>query len=166
MYLIDGHNLIGSGLISGIDLSQEDDEQRLAAYLRGRQPLLRQPITVVFDGGLPGGQSLELSGGGVTVIFAAQDRSDADTLIRARVRKHKTPAQMIVVSNDGQLCREVQALGAEVLSAAAFLQRLTNPRRRPAPRSPRPQTEPKLAKSEVTAWLREFGVIPPKEQKP
>jgi predicted RNA-binding protein with PIN domain len=166
MYLIDGHNLIGSGLIPGLDLSQADDEQRLAAFLRGQQPLLRQPITVVFDGGLPGGQALELSGSGVTVIFAAQDRTDADSLIRARVRKHKMPSEVIVVSNDGQLCREVQALGAGVLSAAAFLQRLANPRRRPAPRQARPQTEPKLPKSEVTAWLREFGVIPPREPKP
>lgn len=165
MYIIDGHNLIGSGLVPGIDLSQADDEQRLAAFLRGRQPLLRQPITLVFDGGLPGGQSLELSGGGVSVVFAAQDRSDADTIIRERVRKHKTPSRVVVVSNDGQLCRDVQALGAEILSAAAFLQRLANPRRRPAPRSGKPQTEPKLPKSEVTAWLREFGVIPPKDQK-
>ncbi len=166
MYLIDGHNLIGAGLLAGIDLTQEDDEQRLVAYLRGRQPVLKQPITVVFDGGLPGGFSASLSGAGVQVVFAAQHRGEeADALILDRVRKAKAPAQVVVVTNDAAVRRESDALGAEVLSAAAFLDRLANPRRRPAPRPPRAQTEPKLPKKEVEEWLREFGVIPKDRKK-
>ncbi len=165
MYFIDGHNLIGSGLIPDISLSQDDDEQRLVAYLRARQPVLKQSMTVIFDGGIPGGFSVQLSGGDVSVVFVAQQRGEADAVIRERVRKHKAPDQAVVVTNDAKLRRDSEGLGAEVLSAAAFLERLTNPRRRPAPRPQRPPTEPKLPKSEVTEWLKEFGVIPKDRKK-
>ena len=160
MYLIDGHNLIGAGLIPDISLDQENAEERLVAFVRARQPNLKHTVTIVFDGGIPGGFAAALSGGGVSVTFAPQGRGDADALILGRVRAHKTPSAIVVVTNDGDLRRQAEGLGAQVWGAAAFLERLARPRRRPAStRSPRPQPEPKRPKQEVEEWLREFGVI-------
>jgi len=158
MYLIDGHNLIGSGLIPGIHLAQEDDEARLIAWLRARQPRIRQKIVVVFDGGIPGGLSRSLSGSGVTAIFAAQRRSNADKVILARVREAGPAANVTVVSNDSVLRQAVRSLGAQTMRPAAFVQRLQQPSRRHAAASASPELEPKLSKQEVDEFLRLFGV--------
>jgi predicted RNA-binding protein with PIN domain len=156
MFLVDGHNLIGFGLISGINLHQEDDEARLVAWLRSRQSNLRQKIVVFFDGGVPGGTSLALSGGGVTVIFAAKYRTDADTLILSWLHQHRTTAQIIVVTNDVELRQSVRSLGAQVERPAAFVQRLQQSPRRTIDSSST-KLEPKLSRSEVEEWLQLFG---------
>jgi len=158
MYLIDGHNLIGQGLIPGISLEQEDDEARLVMWLRARQPNLRQKMTVIFDGGIPGGASLALSGGGVTAIFAARRRSNADKVILARVRDAMPVSNLIVVTNDGVLRQAVRSLGAQVMRADEFVQRLQRPSRRRGPSgSASPKIEPKLSKQEVDEFMRLFG---------
>jgi len=157
MYIIDGHNLIGSGRVPGIHLAQEDDEWRLVQWLRARQPRLRQPLVVVFDSGVPGGQSQALSGGGVTVIFAAQRRHHADQVIFARVREALVRSDITVVTNDAVLREAVTALGAQTLTVDAFLARLQKAsKRKPKGRMQRPQPEPKLPKSEVEEWLALF----------
>ncbi len=135
MFLIDGHNLIGSGALADINLAQPDDEARLVAYLRSRQPALGKPMTVVFDGGIPGGASIELSGGGVHVVFSPQGRGDADSVILSRVRQNKRPQTITVVSNDGGLLHEVEGAGARGLRVAGFLPLLDKPQRHPYRRS-------------------------------
>ncbi|HID35553.1 MAG TPA: hypothetical protein EYP25_13495 [Anaerolineae bacterium] len=157
-YLIDGHNLIGAELIPGIHIDQEDDEARLVAWLRARQPNLRAPITVVFDGGAPGGTSLALSGGGVTAVFAARYRTQADSVIIRRVQNAPNPSHMTVVTGDRDLRRAVSHLGASVMQPADFVQRMNRPRRPPSVRRSSAKIEPKLPKSEVEAWLALFGV--------
>ena len=156
MYLIDGHNLIGSGILPDVRLDQEDDEARLVGYLRARQPHVGRAITVVFDGGIPGGFSAALSGGGVTVTFAAQNRSDADAIILNRVRRQRTPAQLTVVSNDADLLQAAATLGAKTMRFVDFLALLNKPKRRPGSRPPRPAQEPKPSKAEVQAWINLF----------
>ena len=135
MYLIDGHNLIGSGAVAGIDLSQADDEQRLEAYLRARKPARRHTMTVVFDGGIGGGASMALSGGGVSVVFSPQGRGDADSVILSRVKRGKKGVTVIVVSNDAALLQKAKELGANVQRVTEFLQVLDKPRRHPHRRS-------------------------------
>ena len=157
MFLIDGHNLIGSGLIPGIHLAQEDDEARLIAWLRARQPKLRQKIVVIFDGGIPGGLSRALSGSGVTAIFAAQRRSNADKVILARVREARPVSRLVVVTNDSVLREAVRGLGAQTMSAGAFIQHIQQPSRRYTATSASPKLEPKLSKQEVDEFLRLFG---------
>ncbi len=157
-YLVDGHNLIGAKLIPGIYIDQEDDEARLVAWLRARQPNLRASITVVFDGGVPGGTSLALSGGGVTAVFAARYRTQADDVIVRRVQNASNPSQITVVTGDRDLRRAVSRLGARVMQPADFVQRMNRPRRPPAGRRSSAKIEPKLPKSEVEAWLALFGV--------
>ncbi|NOZ50703.1 MAG: NYN domain-containing protein [Chloroflexi bacterium] len=156
MILIDGHNLIGSGLVPGIRLHQEDDEWRLVQWLRARQPRLHQQIVVVFDGGIPGGVSRSLSGGGVLVVFAAAYRTKADKVILDRVRSEMLRRDVVVVSNDIVLRQAVLNLQAQVLSLAEFMERSSRPQkhRRSAPR--RQQAEPRLPWQEVEEWLNLF----------
>lgn len=158
MYIIDGHNLIGSGCVPGVSLEQEDDEWRLVRYVRARQPQLKQPVVIVFDGGIPGGAAPALAGGGVEVVFAARTEagSGADALILARVRRQGPRRPLTVVTNDTALAAGVQALGGRTLTAGEFSSQLQAPARRPPSRRRRPQPEPKLPKAEVEAWLEEF----------
>jgi predicted RNA-binding protein with PIN domain len=157
MYLIDGHNLIGQRLIPGIHLEQEDDEARLVMWLRARQPNLRRKMVVIFDGGIPGGTSLALSGSGVTAIFAAHRRSNADKIILARVREAMPAANLTVVTNDGVLRQAVGSLGAQVMRGDEFIRRLQQPARGRAVGSASPKVEPKLSKREVDEWMQMFG---------
>ena len=157
MYLIDGHNLIGSGRVPGINLQQEDDEYRLAQWLRARQPRLRQAIVVVFDSGIPGGWSRELSGGGVTVVFAAQQRNRADQVIFERVQRELVRTEITVVTNDTVLREAAGSLGAKTMDVSTFMARVSKQsKRKPKDRAQRPQAEPKLAKAEVEEWLALF----------
>lgn len=155
MYLIDGHNLIGQGIIPGINLTQEDDEARLVMWLRARQPNLRQKMVVIFDGGIPGGTSQSLSGGGVTVIFAAQYRSDADGVILNRVRKSQRVEEIIVVTNDAALRSQVTRHGARLMRGSEFIQRVQRPAR--GANSVSPKERPNLSKQEVDEFLQMFG---------
>lgn len=158
MYLIDGHNLIGSGRVPGINLQQEDDEWRLTQWLRARQPRLRQAIVVVFDSGIPGGWSRELSGGGVTVVFASQQRNRADQVIFERVKRALVRAEITVVTNDTVLREATGSLGAKTMNISEFMALLEKrSKRKPKGRTQRPQIEPKLPKAEVEAWLALFG---------
>jgi len=157
-YIIDGHNLIGSGRVPGINLQQEDDEYRLVQWLRARQPRLRQAIVVVFDSGIPGGWSRELSGGGVTVIFSSQQRNRADQVIFDRVQRELLRAETTVVTNDTVLRKAVGSLGAKTMKVGEFMAQVNKqPKRKPKTRAQRQQAEPKLAKAEVEEWLALFG---------
>lgn len=162
MYLIDGHNLIGQGLIPEIAIDQEDDEARLVLWLRAHQPNLGAKMTVVFDGGIPGGTSLALSGGGVTAVFAAHRRTDADSVILQRVRHASHPKQLVVVSNDAKLREEARRLGANVMRGDDFLKRLQRPpkrfRRRASSSAATFKENPKLSKQELQDYLRMFGL--------
>ncbi|MCO6450891.1 MAG: NYN domain-containing protein [Caldilineales bacterium] len=158
MFIIDGHNLIGSGMVAGISLDQEDDELRLVRWLSGKQPQLGQPMVVVFDSGIPGGISQSLSSAGVTVIFAAQYRNRADQVIHRRVKDEMIRDEVTVVTDDAVLREAVAALGASTLRVNEFMARANKRARRksPAPRKRRQQVEPKLPKDEVEFWLERF----------
>ena len=58
--LIDGHNLIGR--LPDLRLDDPQDEAKLVARLRVYHARTGKRVTVVFDRGLPGGRSRELSG--------------------------------------------------------------------------------------------------------
>ena len=95
--LIDGHNLIGQS--PGLALDDPDDEARLVQRLRVYRSVVRQPITVVFDSGAAYVPPLNLSGGGVEVVFAAAG-SSADGLIISRIGRVREPGELLVVSSD------------------------------------------------------------------
>ena len=128
--LIDGHNIIGSGVLQDISLEDEDDERQFVSRLRVWRSNYRGNITVVFDRGIVGGSSRELSGAGVDVIFA-RDPQEADDLIRRRV--HKRQAGLVVVTNDWALRKEAKLYDVETWQAEEFVQRMERLRRRAAP---------------------------------
>jgi predicted RNA-binding protein with PIN domain len=156
-YLVDGHNVIGSGLLPGIDMEQENDEVLLVQWLRARQSRLRKPIVVIFDKGVPGETSRSLSGGGVTVRFAPQS-SDADRVIFSLARNETSPERVVVLTNDARLRDLVGGLGVQLMRVGTFLGLLQSPARRNEPsKEERFKERPKLSRQEVEEYLALFG---------
>jgi uncharacterized protein len=145
--LIDGHNLIGR--LPDLDLGDPDDEAKLTARLRAYCARTGKRVTVVFDRGLPGGRSHELSGGGVEVVFAAAGGT-ADGILRARIRRARNPRGLIVVTSDREVIAVARARGARVARSEEFAARLSAPRSVPAGQ------DVKLSAEEIEEWLKVF----------
>ena len=150
-YLIDGHNLIAH--MPEMALSDPDDEVKLVLRLRRYSARKKQKITVVFDHGIPGGWSRELSTGPVQVVFAGS-HSNADRVILERIREAARPTEIKLVSSDGELARAADARRVEVISSQEFVQMLD----KPLPGRPRPSAreDVQLSKDEVREWMRLF----------
>ncbi|MBN1887070.1 MAG: NYN domain-containing protein [Thermoflexales bacterium] len=148
--LIDGHNLIAH--MPGISLQDPDDESRLVLRLRAYNARTRKKITVVFDHGIPGGWSRELSTGPVEVVFAGS-HTNADRIIIERIRAAKTPPGLLVVSSDREVRQAAEGRGARVTSATEFAARLLSP---PAPRQAGEADDVRLSPAEVQEWLNLF----------
>jgi predicted RNA-binding protein with PIN domain len=145
--LIDGHNLIGAGIFADIHIADEDDEAKLVARLRVWKSRYKGKITVIFDRGIPGGKSRNLSGGGVTAIFAASPQ-EADDLIRRRIRGRAHG--LVVVTNDEELRREATAHRVETWRGVEFVQRMTLPV--PAKDEPGTEADVRLSGTELDSW--------------
>lgn len=183
-YLIDGHNLIAK--LPDLSLDDPDDEAKLVLRLKSWAAASRKRrVTVIFDGGLPGGESKNLSGGGVTAVFATAGKT-ADSLLITRVNQPKNPSEYTLVSSDRQIVsaarfRRMPHLSSEEFAAMlgpgpAVLQSPNLPApvpvpapEPPPPPPPDPRENPKLSQGELAEWLDLFGpepVIPPKPPPP
>ncbi|MDX1615481.1 MAG: NYN domain-containing protein [Candidatus Promineifilaceae bacterium] len=162
-YLIDGHNLIAQ--MQGIDLADPDDEAQLVLLLRGWVAAGKKRfVTVIFDGGLPGGLSRRLSSGGVRVRFAPSDMT-ADQLLISRVRQARNPSAFTLVSADREVRAAAIARKMPVLDSAAFAQQMEEERQmRQEPPPAAPEPKPLLSETEVQEWLELFGEAPPPER--
>ena len=174
--LIDGHNIIGSGVLEGISLEDENDEELFVSRLRVWRSNYRGKMTVIFDRGIVGGASRELSGGGVEVIFA-RNPQEADDWIRRRIQRR--PQGLIVVTNDWALRDEAKMYDIETWEAEEFIRRMESRRGRhdaahvgalrPGTGGPDGKGEDgslaeegeeshvSLSDSEVTEWMDVFG---------
>ncbi len=150
--IVDGHNVIGTGRLPGISLDEEDDEARLVALLRKRRSRIKGKIVVVFDRGLPGGESRALSSKSVTVRFAPVGMS-ADDVIISMVRKGN-PAGITVVTSDRDLASRARRLGARVMPSLEFVSELKRPLPSPEENF---RENPRLSKEEVEAWEAMFS---------
>lgn len=158
-FLIDGHNLIAA--LPDIELDDPDDEAKLVLKLRAWAGHERRKATIVFDGGVTGGLSRALSGGGLEVVFAAREHTIADRIIMERLRRLRDAPNWTVVSSDHEVLDAARRAGARVLTSQEFAVRLA-----PAPRAPHEKPE-RVAPAEVTEWLRVFGdAAEPAPQKP
>ena len=154
-YLIDGHNLIGR--LPDVDLNDPNDEALLVQQLTGFVARTRKNCLVVFDAGLPGGQS-RLSTQGVKVVFASH-LSSADQVIIQRIGKMTNPTAWTVVSSDNRVLDAAARRKMKTLRSAEFAELL---------RRPTPPGQPgvdiaadvHLSDDEVDAWLRLFGDEP------
>ena len=150
--LIDGHNLIGRGHLPGLRLDDPDDEAKLVIRLRTFCARTGKRITVVFDHGLPGGRSWELSGGGVEVVFAPASRT-ADGILCERIRRARDPRGLTLVTSDREVIATARARGARVKRSEEFAAQLS------APRTVEVEGEKKeedFSTEEVEEWLRIF----------
>lgn len=118
-YLIDGHNVINAHP----ELSPEDpnDEAELVLRLRAFTGRVGKKCTVVFDKGIPGGVSRDLSTGPVKVIFASP-RTNADNVIKERIRRHSNPQSITVVSGDHEVQNAARARRAMVMTNHEFVE--------------------------------------------
>jgi predicted RNA-binding protein with PIN domain len=147
-YLIDGHNLIGQ--MPGLDLDDPHDEAKLVERLRSYMLRKRKRCTVVFDGGLPGGLSRDLSTASVRVVFA-HGGTTADAIILERIRNARDPASLTVISADREIIDVAVRRRCRVLSPSAFAAELNAPSV-PDDRDPNSHLTP----DEVEEWLRLF----------
>jgi len=150
LYLIDGHNLIAQ--MPELSLADPNDEAQLVWRLRQFAARKRCRITVVFDHGVPGGWSRELSTGAVQVVFAGS-HTNADRVILERIRETKTPGNLRVVSSDSEVRRAAEARRAGVIPAQEFARILSAP---PCRKAHHERDHISLSQDEVKEWMRLF----------
>lgn len=149
MYLIDGHNLIGQ--LPTLSLDDPHDEAKLVERLKGYAARTGQRCVVVFDGGLPGGLSRDLSTHSVRVVFA-HSGTTADAIILERIREARETGGLIVVSADRQIVEAARHRRIRIMSPAAFAAVLDAPPTAEDGSAP----DPHLTSAEIDAWLRLF----------
>lgn len=151
-YLIDGHNLIAR--LPDIDLDDPDDEAKLVIKLRGFVARNSKKCTVVFDGGIPGGYSM-MSNKSVKVIFASAFRSNADNVIKERIKKIPDPRNWTIVSSDNEVLNFAKSRKMKAQTSAQFIQTL---QRKPSVQDSRGESSyVHVPKDEVDEWLDIFG---------
>jgi predicted RNA-binding protein with PIN domain len=156
--LIDGHNLISA--LPDIDLDDPHDEAKLVEKLKGYCGRTGKSCTVVFDQGIPGGQSRDLSAGPVRVIFAAAYRTSADRVIRERIREARDPGALTVVSSDHEVRAAALQRNMRVLTSEAFADLMHEAM---TPEGDDETDDVHLSEAEVNDWLRFFGEGPGEE---
>ncbi len=151
-YLIDGHNLIGR--LPDVSLDEPDDEAKLVQKLSGFVARTRKRCVVVFDEGLPGGES-RMSTHAVKVIFASSQRTNADLVMMSRIRKARDPTAWTIVSSDNEVLNTARQHHMKTLTSAEFASMLQRPE------STQPgmdeAADVHLSPEEVEKWLKIFG---------
>lgn len=157
-YLIDGHNLISA--MPDISLDDPDDEIKLLLVLRSWAVARRKrEVTVIFDGGLPGGYQQRLSTSRINVVFASEGRT-ADSLLIRRIKSVPNPPEYTLVSSDRAVQTAANRRKMAVLSSEAFAQKLQE-QEEPSPKPKVEESEePALSNEEVAEWLALFGPEP------
>jgi predicted RNA-binding protein with PIN domain len=119
-WVVDGMNVIGSRP-SGWWRDRPGAMRELVDALKAFAEDTGEPVTVVLDG-----KPFELeSGDGVDVRFASRRGPNAaDDDIAALVESDDDPADLSVVTSDGDLAGRVREAGATVVGAGSFRRRL------------------------------------------
>lgn len=151
-YLIDGHNLIH--VMPGMSLADEHDEAELVEKLKSFSGRTRSKVIVIFDHGLPGGKSHDLSTGQVEVRFAAASHTNADTLIKKRIRATRDPQQITVVSSDREVLAVADGQRMPVMTSEQFVLFMAE-KMAPAPDDSSGH-DVHLTPAEVDEWMRLF----------
>lgn len=157
-YLIDGHNLIAK--LPDVDLSDPDDEIQLVLKLRQWTAVsAKRVVTVFFDGGIPGGQNVNLSNAQVKVIFVSEGKT-ADSLLIARINRVKNPPEFVLVTSDQAIIAAANQRKMKHIRSDKFALRLSQDREeRIQPRPTSPADDPVISDAEVAQWLDLFGPV-------
>jgi uncharacterized protein len=164
MLLVDGHNLIGQ--LQDLSLDDPYDEAKLTRAIRSYCMRAQTKAVVIFDNGLPGGVSRELSSSDVTVVFAPPGTS-ADHLIMRRARDMLGPA-LVLITSDRRIVRLAYAYGIETMSSEEFALLIGFRPVEADPEPDKPDTQPRnvivyekdpnpvVSPKEVAYWLPIF----------
>jgi uncharacterized protein len=164
MLLVDGHNLIGQ--LQDLSLDDPYDEAKLTRAIRSYCMRAQTKAIIIFDNGLPGGVSRELSSSDVTVIFAAP-RTSADHLIMRRARDMLGPS-LVLVTSDRRIVRLAYAYGIETMSSEEFALLIGFRPVEPEPEPDKPAPDPRnvivyeknpnpvVTPQEIAYWLPIF----------
>jgi predicted RNA-binding protein with PIN domain len=121
VYLVDGHNLIGQ--LQDLSLDDPHDEAKLTQAVRRYCMRSRVKATIIFDNGVVGGRSKELSNSDVTVIFASPGQQ-ADALLMRRAREIGTIkgqyGNLVLVTSDRRIARLAFAYGIKTIPSEEF----------------------------------------------
>jgi len=159
-YLIDGHNLIAQ--IPEISLEDPDDEAKLVIRLRSWVAAGRnRHVTVIFDGGLPGGMWHRISTRRIKVVFAPAD-SSADALLIKRVNGARDVAAYTLVSSDQAVLSTAKNRRMPYITSERFAESLSEHRDSieiPSDnQSEIGELERSLSDEEIADWLQVFDV--------
>lgn len=148
MLLIDGHNLIGRD--PGLSLEDEErSRETLLARIAAALGAHGEPVMVVFDSGRPG-SARETRFGKLKVVYAPAARTADDEILRRL--SGSNPRGSTVVTSDRELARRAAGLGARVISATEFLNRMASSRNKRRPNEEKPES----SLSDVDEWLELF----------
>lgn len=151
-FLIDGHNLIAC--LPDISLDDPDDEAKLVLKLRSFVAGGGKSCSVVFDGGIPGGKSA-MSNKAVKVAFAAAEHSNADAIIKSRIRRSGDRKYWTVVTSDLELLNFARRHGMKRMTSAEFARRLQSPERGAESRGE--EIHPIVSAEEIEELYAAFG---------
>src|SRR5215203_1324288 len=152
-YIIDGHNLIH--YLDDIQLDDPHDEAKLVLKLRGFCARTRKKCVVIFDEGLPGGIS-SMSTPSVKVVFASSRQSNADRIIRERIRLTTDVKGWVIVSSDNEILDEARGVGMRGIKGAEFADMLLRPTKAKLDRGEQPHVM--VSEAEIKEFLALFGV--------
>lgn len=147
MYYIDGNN-VKARLANGVATPTELEEE-LIGRVRAWVERAGKLTILVFDGIRPGSTTR----GTLRIEYPTPEDGDADALILRLLEGDPHAQDAQVVTNDRELARQAQDLGAGVLGADELLDVMRKSERR--------ETKPTVRGSdEVDQWLRYFRQDP------
>lgn len=152
-YLIDGHNLIPH--ISGINLSDLDDEIKLIQSLHIFANKRRSKIEVYFDQAHTG-QSHSQNHGLLKAVFVQQE-STADNAIKSRLSQlGKGARNWTVVSSDREIRVEARSCRSKVLTSPEFA-KLLRDQLSEIQKEGEDTDSPDQSNLEVDYWMDQFS---------
>ena len=160
-YYIDGHNLIPK--LSGIRLSDDNDEEELLERLQEYARLSRRSCTVFFDKS-PDNKSRDARYGTLRVVYVTHNiKADEEIIGRVNKLGRNRTREITVVSSDQHVQWQCRQAGAAVITSEKFASEMermfsSGGRIRKLHRNEN-QLEPKLSRKEVDELLEIFGEL-------
>lgn len=164
-HLVDGYNLLHAAGLARATYGPDDYERVRFALLvkiaEGLDDASRARTTVVFDAfDPPAGAIHRFRFREMTVEFAVET-GEADERIEQLIRRHPSPRQLRVVSDDIRLKQAAKRRGSAAVGCETFLQRLDRYRNRDDS-SAEPTGTPAVPRgtdaAATGAWLDYFGI--------
>ena len=158
-YYIDGHNLIPK--VSGIRLTDENDEQELLERLQEYARLTRRKCTVFFDKS-PDSKTKDSSYGTLHVVHVTHlIKADEEIIARVNRLGKNRAKDVTVVSSDQHVQWQSHMAGAQTMQSEKFAGEMNRAFSSGTAvrkvRKQEPRIEPKLSRKEVDEWLEIFS---------